>query len=146
MQKELLLEMLAQNKMTTLGVLNRVTAENAHFRLNAQTSSAGFIYRHTAETMNRLGNFLGVPTDVENTTMGMTDEGQGKDIEASRALIQKGYAAVQAYIEKAPADAWLEPVETPFFGTVSRMRILSHILFHNSYHSGQIGLTLKRGK
>jgi uncharacterized damage-inducible protein DinB len=41
---------------------------------------------------------------------------------------------------------WLKPVDTPFFGTVSRIRLFAHALFHTSHHAGQISLTLAKGK
>ena len=47
-------------------------------------------------------------------------------------------------IEDTTADGWSESIDTPFFGTVSKARLFAHILYHNSYHAGQIGLTLKR--
>jgi len=33
-------------------------------------------------------------------------------------------------------EDWLKPVDTPFFGTVTRIRMFVHILFHNSHHAG----------
>jgi uncharacterized damage-inducible protein DinB len=144
-QKELLLEMIVQNQITCWAAFNNVTPENVDFRLNSNTASAGFIYRHVGETMNLFGLFFGLPVQVQNSTMGKTDEGQGHNLEESHQLIEQGYQMLQAYVESQPDSAWLETIETPFFGTVSRMRLFSHILYHNSYHAGQIGLTLKRG-
>ena len=43
-----------------------------------------------------------------------------------------------------PDGAWLEQIETPFFGPVTRVRLLSHVLFHTAHHAGQIALTLSR--
>jgi uncharacterized damage-inducible protein DinB len=145
MQKDIFLDILSQNQMTTYAVFNKITVENVDFRLNEQTASAGFIYRHVGETMNRLGYFLGVPTEIQNTTMGHTDNGQGKNLDTSRLLVEQGFEMLQKYVENTPASAWLDLIETPFFGTVSRARLFSHILFHNTYHSGQISLTLVRG-
>ena len=51
---------------------------------------------------------------------------------------------LEQIITSTPDAAWFEPVETPFFGTVSKARLFSHILYHNSYHAGQIALTIKR--
>ncbi len=146
MEKEILLEMLEQNRIWCWATFNKITGQNATFRLNGRTSSAGFIYRHVGETINTLAYFLGVDTGVQNTTMGKQDEGQGKDIEASRLLVQKGFAMLKRYVEETPENAWLDPIDTPFFGTVSRARYFSHILFHNYYHLGQVALTLARGE
>ncbi|RYF65230.1 MAG: DinB family protein, partial [Cytophagaceae bacterium] len=52
----------------------------------------------------------------------------------------------QAYIETTADDAWQESIETPFFGRVSRTRLLGHVLFHTAHHAGQISLTLSRGQ
>ena len=145
MEKELLLDMIKQNRFTCSFSFNKITAENAAWRLNPDTASAGFIYRHIGETINLFGWFLGLPTDVKNTTMGQTDTGQLYNTAETGALIEEGYARLEKYVAETLASAWLEPVETPFFGTVSRIRLFSHILFHNSHHAGQISLTLARG-
>jgi uncharacterized damage-inducible protein DinB len=145
MQKELLLDILTQNRYTCSSVFNHITQANAHLRLNEQTASAGFMYRHVGETMNMFGLFFGISTDVQNTTMGKTDTGQGQNVEDSRQLVEQGFDMLRKYVENAPDSSWLETIETPFFGTVSGARLFSHILFHNSHHAGQIALTLKRG-
>ncbi len=77
--------------------------------------------------------------------MGQSDTGQGEDIAGSRQLIEQGYDRFHNYIDVTPDSAWLDPVDTPFFGIVSRMRLFSHVLYHNAYHAGQIGLTIARG-
>ncbi|WP_338876070.1 DinB family protein [Spirosoma sp. SC4-14] len=145
MQKEILLEILTQNQTTCSTVFHKITPQNAAFRLNEQAASAGFIYRHIGETINLFGLFFGIPTTIQNTTMGKSDNGQGRDIEASRLLIEQGFDWLRQYIETTPDSAWLDPIDTPFFGTVSRARLFSHILSHNSHHAGQLALTLNRG-
>ena len=145
MQKEILREMLAQNKTTCSFAFERITDENATLRLNQQAASVGFIFRHIGETMNLFGQFFGVPTEVRNTTMGQRDSGQPYDLAASRNLVEKGYGIFSKLVENEPEQAWFEPVETPFFGSVSRVRLFSHVLFHNSHHAGQISMTLARG-
>ncbi len=138
--------MLAQNQMTCGAAFHQITAENATARLNAAAASAGFMYRHVGETMHLFRFFFGLPTWVQNTTMGYADTGQGQNLEESRLLIEEGYAQLRALVENAPESTWLEPVDTPFFGTVSRVRLFSHILFHNAHHAGQIALTLSKGE
>ena len=120
MQKEILLEILKQNQFTSHFSFDRVSEENASRRLNDKTASIGFIYRHIGETMNLFGQFLGILTDVINTTIGQTDNGQVFEVEYSRQLI-------------------------PFFGTVTRIRLFVHALFHTSHHAGQISMTLAKG-
>ena len=146
MQKELLLDMIKQNQLTCSFSFNKLTAENAGWRLNPQAASAGFIYRHIGETINLFGTFFGLPTDVKNTTMGQTDTGQGNDVVVSRQLVEEGFDKLKKYVEDTADSAWLDPIQTPFFGTVSRVRLFSHILLHNSHHAGQISLTLSKGK
>jgi len=64
----------------------------------------------------------------------------------SRELIERGYQMLRGLVETSLEEDWLKPVDTPFFGTVSRARLFAHVLFHNSNHAGQISLTLAKGK
>jgi len=146
MRKEILLNILTQNRATNSFALDQITSDNADFRLNEQTSSAGFVFRHIGETINLFGTFFGLPTDVENTTMGEAENGQGQDIEKGKELVEKGYEMLQKLIENMSDADWLEPIETPFFGTIPRIRLFAHILFHSSHHAGQISLILAKGK
>lgn len=145
MQRAILLDMLAQNELTCSFALDQITPENSRWRLTTTTASIGFIYRHLAETMLLFGLFLGLPTQVQNTTMGQTDEGQERDLDESHRLLNEGFAQLRQFIETASDESWLQPIDTPFFGTVSQARLVAHILFHNAHHSGQIALTLSRG-
>jgi DinB superfamily len=138
MQKEILLEILKQNQFTSHFSLDRVSEENASLRLNDKTASVGFIYRHIGETMNLFGQFFGIPTDV-------IDTGQVFDVEHSRQLISRGYGVLRDLVENSADEDWLKPVDTPFFGTVTRIRLFVHVLFHNSHHAGQISMTLAKG-
>ena len=143
--RAILSEILRQNQFTTHFALDKVSRENASLKLNEKTASIGFIYRHIGETMNLFGQFLGIPTDVRNTTIGQTDNGQGSDVEYSRQLISKGFVSLQSLIENSADEDWLKTVDTPFFGTVTRVRLFAHTLFHNAHHAGQISMTLARG-
>jgi uncharacterized damage-inducible protein DinB len=145
MEKEFLRNILEQNKLTSSFSFNRVNNENAGLRLNAQTASIGFIFRHVGETMNLFTTFLGVTTDVQDTTMRRSDTGQGKNTDDSRQLINQGFALLDQLIETTPEQDWLIVIDTPFFGKVTRLRLFAHILFHNSHHGGQIALTLSKG-
>jgi uncharacterized damage-inducible protein DinB len=142
---EIFKDLLAQNILSCSFSLNMVNTENVSKTLNENTSSVGFIYRHIGETMLMFGYFFGKPNEFQNATMGKQDEGQGQDFEESKKLIEKGFKMLEEIIESTPISEWSEIVQTPFFGAVSKARLFSHILYHNSYHSGQIGLTLKRG-
>jgi uncharacterized damage-inducible protein DinB len=146
MQKEILLLILEQNRFTSHFSLDLVTPETASLRLNDKTASIGFIYRHIGETIHLFGQFFGVSTNVTNTTMGQTDTGQHFDVEHSRELISRGYEMLRSLIQNSADEDWLKPVDTPFFGTVPRIRLFAHVLFHTSHHAGQISLTLARGR
>ncbi len=141
--KEIFKDLLAQNILSCSFSLNMIDKENISKKLNEQTSSVGFIYRHIGETMLLFGYFFGMPSEIQNTTMGQQDEGQGKDFEESKELIEQGYKMLEDIIENTAG--WSEIIDTPFFGAVSKAKLFAHILYHNSYHSGQIALALKRG-
>ena len=143
--KAILSEILTQCRSNCYRVYDKITSENAQLRLNDNTASIGFIYRHTGETMHMLCTFLGYETSVSNTTISFVDEGQGHDLEESKSLIESGFRLLESIIDSTPDEKWLETVETPFFGTVSRVRVFSHVMLHNSYHLGQIGLSLRKG-
>jgi uncharacterized damage-inducible protein DinB len=145
MGTEIFKDLLAQNIISCGFSLNMVNSENVSKSLNENTASVGFIYRHIGETMLMFGYFFGKPRDIQNTTMGKQDEGQGQDYEESKRLIEQGFKLLDEIIESTPISEWSEIVQTPFFGAVSKIRLFSHILYHNSYHSGQIALAIKRG-
>lgn len=142
----LLGEMLFQNKLTCSFALNRVNEETSRWRLNPRSASVGFIYRHIGETMNLFGHFFGFNPTVSNMTMGQDDKGQLFELEESRRYIAQGFQMLEELIRATPDPDWNQPVDTPFFGTVPKIRLYSHILFHNAHHTGQISLTLSRGK
>jgi uncharacterized damage-inducible protein DinB len=142
---EIFRDLLQQNILSCSFSLNMVNSENLSKSLNENTSSVGFIYRHIGETMLMFGYFFGKPSEVQNTTLGKQDEGQGNNFEESRKLIADGFKMLEEIIETTPTSGWSDIIETPFFGAVSKARLFSHILYHNSYHSGQIALAIKRG-
>ncbi len=144
MEQSLFKELLAQNIQSCSYAFDAITEENNSSKLNESAASVGFIFRHVGETMLLFGYFFGIPTEATNTTMGKQDIGQGKDLSTSRQLLEKGYALLEQIITTTSDAGWFEPVETPFFGTVSKARLITHILYHNSYHAGQVALTIKR--
>lgn len=146
MEQSLFKELLAQNIQSCSFAFNAINDKNIAYRLNENAASIGFIYRHIGETMHLFGFFFGRPPAVSNTTIGKSDEGQGNNLAESRELIEKGFALLAQIIDHTRGTDWMEPVETPFFGTVSKARLFSHILYHNAYHAGQIGLALKRAQ
>ncbi len=146
MTKDILLQLLEQSRMDCFRVLKDIHAENASFRLTEQTASAGFIYRHIGETTNVIGQFFGYETDVEGTTIGQTDTGKPYDPDTSRKLFEQGYATLKMLVNETSDQAWLEEIDTPWFGTLSRIQLFSITLFHNSHHCGQIASAILKGK
>ncbi len=144
--KQFLNQILAQNQMTNGFALNGVNAGTIGLKLNDSTNSVGFIYRHIGETMHLFTTFLGEDTTVQNTTLMQKDSGQGQDFEASKLLVTKGFKKLQEIIDKHAETWWLGEIDTPFFGKISRLKLFSHVLYHNSHHSGQISMTLSKGQ
>ncbi len=138
--------MLEQNKFTSSFSLNQINSKNVNFRLNEKTASVGFIYRHIGETTNTFAQFLGIKTDVVNTTLAQTDTGKTYDIETSRTLVEQGYLTLEKLINETSNNDWLEKIETPFFGTITKIRLFAHALFHISHHCGQISSAIAKGK
>lgn len=145
MQKDILLEMLEQNRFNCSYTFKDINTENVNFRLNEKTASVGFIYRHIGETTNTLGQFLGFEIDVQPTTIGQTDIGKKYDLETSHLLFEQGYARLKDIIKNTPDKDWLKEIDTPFLGKTSKTKLLSFILFHNSHHCGQIASAVVKG-
>lgn len=146
MTKDILKDLIAQNRKTCDFTFNEITQENSTLRLNNDTASVGFIYRHIGEIMHLLAQFFGISTEVKNTTMGEKDTGKVYDLKESQKLVDDGYKKLNDLVESLSDQEWMETLDTPFFGSISRAKLLGHILYHNTYHCGQITLTLKRGK
>jgi len=146
MIQNILREILEQNLKTCSYTFNEIKEENLSYRLNNKTATVGFIYRHIGEIMLLYGNFFGIPPRIQNTTMGQQDEGQGKNLKESEELIENGFKMLHQIIETTEEESWRDLIDTQFFGKVSKSKLFSHILFHNTYHAGQIGLTLKRAE
>lgn len=145
MQQDILLEMIEQSRLNCSYTFKDINTENLYFRLNEKTASVGFIYRHIGETTHTLGRFLGFETDVQASTIGQTDTGKKYDMETSCMLFEQGYTKLQNLIKNTPDNNWLEEIETPFLGKISKTRLLSFILFHNSHHCGQIASAITKG-
>ncbi|MCY1541002.1 hypothetical protein D9M68_766740 [compost metagenome] len=93
-----------------------------------------------------LGQFFGYKTDVAGTTLGQIDSGKAYDLETSRMLFEQGYFTLEKLINETPDEAWLEEIDTTWFGKISRIKLFSITLFHNSHHCGQIASAIVKGK
>ena len=71
--KEIFNDLLVQNILSCSFCLDMIDKDNISKKLNEQTSSVGFIYRHIGETMLMFGYFFGKPSEVQNTTLGKQD-------------------------------------------------------------------------
>ena len=60
--QDFLKPLINQNQLTSFYTFNKINPENRDWRLNKDTASVGFIYRHIAEIQLLLGQFLGEPT------------------------------------------------------------------------------------
>ncbi len=145
MQKQLLREILSQNQLSCSFAFQKINNETVSLRLNPSAASVGFMYRHIGETMNLFGFFFGLPSTVTNTTMGEKDENKSYNLEESHRMVQKGFKMLEKLIEKSTDSSWNDEIDTPFFGKVSKIKLFSHVLFHNSHHAGQIALTIAKG-
>lgn len=146
MQKEILLQLVEQNRKDCSHFCKNINAENIDFRLTEQTASVGFIYRHIGETANLIGQFFGYETDIQGTTISQKDTGKKYDLEISRMYFENGYNTLEKLVKNTPDKEWLEEIETPWFGKISRIKLLSVLLFHNSHHCGQISSALLKGR
>ena len=81
---------------------------------------------------------------AEASTKDISAAVEPKDFEESKELIEKGYKMLEDIIESTSNEGWSKIIETPFFGAVSKAKLFAHILYHNSYHSGQIGLAINK--
>ena len=146
MEKEILLEMLEVSRFNCEATFRDMNSENANFRLVERTATAGFLYRHIAEATNTFGQYLGFETDVEDTTLGKDDTGQRYSLDESRRLLEQGYDKLEDLVKNNTGQFWMETVEASFFGTVTRMKLLSIVLFHNAHHCGQAASALIKGR
>lgn len=146
MQKQILLQMVEQSRINCFNILDNINTDNADFRLTEQTASAGFIYRHIGEATNLMAQFYGYETGVEGTTMGQTDSGKDYGLEKSRMLVKEGYATLEKLVNETSDEEWLEKIDTSWFGKLSRIKLLTVTLSHNSHHCGQIASAIAKGK
>lgn len=146
MQKKILEQILEQNHKDCSYFCKNINSENIDFRLTKQTASIGFIYRHIGETTNLIGQFFGHETIVEGATIGQSDTGKQFDLNTSRMLFDQGYNTLEKLVNETSDKEWLEEVETTWFGKISRIKLFTILLNHNSHHCGQISSAILKGK
>jgi len=127
-------------------VFEKVNEDNFSFKLVENTSSVGFVFLHMAETQLFFANvFFGTPMDVVPLTLRTKDEGQVKDMEAVKEVIQKANKYIYDSIKSLPEEKWLEVVEAPF-GKLTRVQGLGALINHTQHHIGQAIQAIKKGK
>jgi hypothetical protein len=146
MQKDILNTILEQSKMDCSRIFKDINSNNIEFRLTEKTASVGFIHRHIGELTNLIAQFFGYKTNVEGTTLNQIDTGKHYDKEESRILFEQGYNTLKKIIDETTLNEWLEEIETTWFGKISRIKLFSLILFHNSHHCGQIASAIVKGQ
>lgn len=146
MQKEIFIQLLEQSKMDCSGIFKDINLSNSNFRVSEKTASVGFIYRHIGESTNLLAQFFGYKTDVEGTTMGQIDLGKEYDLKTSQMLFEQAYDSLEKLVTDTTDKEWLEEIETTWFGKISRIKLFSLTLFHNSHHCGQIASAVVKGQ
>lgn len=143
--QELLGRQWSVNQLTITGPINKMTVDNARFRLTPETASVAFIALHTGEAMHRFANMLfGHDSGLQPQAMGVTDDGRLLDLAMINQVIQSGFALVAEQIRLTSDEQWTEIIATPF-GEIPRMGVLQFLMHHNSYHCGQIAQALKKG-
>ena len=78
--------------------------------------------------------------------MGESDSGREYDLKTSRNIFEQGYKTLEKLVNETNGNDWLEEIETPWFGKISRIKLYSLTLFHNAHHCGQIATAIKKGK
>ena len=145
MENSFLSSFIEQNKKDCLSIIDKIDEYNAGFRLSKNTSSAGYLIRHIGEVTNGIAVILGYKNQITYLTINKIDSGEKYNIETSKLLFNSGYLYLAQLIESSKTNFWNEEIQTTWFGNISRVRVLSILLFHNSHHCGQISTTIKKG-
>ena len=147
MTTELLSQIWQMNQGASQGPIRKLTPENYRNRLTPETASAGFIALHTAEVMHRMAKLLfgrEISIPIQATGSGVSDEGKPLDLASIQQLVNDSFAMIAAHIQQTSDDQWAEIIPSPF-GEIPRMQVLTALMHHNSYHSGQIAQAIKKG-
>ena len=134
---------------TLINMLPKINEENIANRLAPEANSVGFLLRHIAEAEHGLSHtaLKGPALTFERKTVGpgITDTGEHTNVEEIKKMIEDSGLSVENAMRNLTPDEWEEEVELRM-GTFSRRDFISYMIAHSSYHTGQIGLSLKYGK
>ena len=146
MSKSTLLTLWGQNQYFIHEGLNLLTDDNRYNSLSADTSSAGFLMQHMAESNFFLMHmFFGTELNSSyNTLNGAKDEGQ--------AGCKTHILGLHGQINKLVVDtinsfseAQLEEEIDTFIGRMTRAASFGVMIYHATYHLGQATLSIKKG-
>lgn len=144
--KELLLSLWKQNQGILLRTFGKLNGDNMQFRVHPESSGAGFLFQHIAETNLAIAaNAFGSPmTFKPQTLMGAKDEGQISDKAQIEALLQQAGKTIEDIISQA-SDQDLQTEVDTVLGKMTKWQVIGFLMHHSSHHHGQIAQALKRG-
>lgn len=126
--------------------LAALSSENHHNRLSPDTSTAGFLAQHIAESMlyccMLLGNSVQLP---ELVTIGVPDSGQCEDLAKVRATFHFAMETMSETVRNVTDEDMHSIIDT-FLGPISKIEFIGFTLHHASYHLGQASYAMKRGR
>jgi len=130
-------------------MLSKINEENIGNRLHPEANSVGFLVRHIAEAEHGFSHsvFKGPALTYDRITVGpgITDTGIHTNVEELKNMLAVSGVALENAFKNLSKEDWDEKVEMRM-GTLSRRDFVAYLISHSSYHSGQIGLSLKYGK
>ncbi len=130
-------------------LLEKLTTENSLNRINQETGTAGFYFRHIAEAQILLGKLFfdsstNLPYENPLTMRVPNDDGRQYDIEETKMMMQTGFDSLKSIIENTSESDWHTIKHTQPFGDIMLIQGLSRVLNHNAHHCGQIELCFKK--
>ena len=146
MSKNTVLTLWGQNQYFISEGLNNLTDDNRHNRLGPDTSSAGFLMQHMAESNFFLMHmFFGTElSPTFNTINGAKDEGQSGSKTHILGLHGQINKLVVSTINSL-SEAELEQEIDTFIGRMTRSACIGVLIYHATYHLGQATLSIKKG-
>lgn len=129
-----------------LDTLEGLAETELPLRLADGSNSIGFLIRHNAEVEYRFcANYFGreLPTGVVISAVGnVKDEGNFTDLASLLAFGDQSYQFLLDSLAAFPEEKWHDVVDAPI-GAMSPLEAVGRLIFHTSYHGGQIGLIRK---
>ncbi len=142
----LIVSMWEKNRLFYEASLSSLNSENYTNRLSTDTSSAGFLMLHTAESMLYCSMLLGYPVQLpELTTIASTDNGQGEDLSKVASTFRFALDTMSETVKSIQEEDLNTTIET-FLGPITKVEFIAFVMHHTGYHIGQAAYAIKRGK